>query len=223
MGRFGGHEIGYGSDADVMFVHDPLPGADEEAADRGRARGRRGAARAAGPARRPTRRCSIDADLRPEGRRARWCARWPPTAAYYERWSLPWEAQALLRAEPVAGDAGLGARFTALVDEFRYPAGGIGRGGVREIRRIKARMEAERMPRGVDPALHLKLGPGGLADVEWVVQLLQLRHAHAVPALRTTRTLAALAAAAGGGPGRRGRRGRAGRGLAAGHPDPERG
>ena len=41
-------------------------------------------------------------------------------------------------------------------------------------------MEAERMPRGMDPALHLKLGPGGLADVEWVAQLLQLRHGHAV-------------------------------------------
>jgi len=56
-------------------------------------------------------------------------------------------------------------------------------------------MESERMPRGVDPALHLKLGPGGLADVEWVAQLVQLRHARAVPALRTTRTLAALQAA----------------------------
>ena len=46
--------------------------------------------------------------------------------AYYQRWSVPWEAQALLRAEPVAGDRELGARFTALADEFRYPAGGIG-------------------------------------------------------------------------------------------------
>jgi glutamate-ammonia-ligase adenylyltransferase len=56
-------------------------------------------------------------------------------------------------------------------------------------------MESERMPRGVDPALHLKLGPGGLTDVEWVAQLLQLRHARAVPGLRTTRTIAALHAA----------------------------
>jgi [glutamine synthetase] adenylyltransferase / [glutamine synthetase]-adenylyl-L-tyrosine phosphorylase len=47
----------------------------------------------------------------------------------------------------------------------------------------------------VEPALHLKLGPGGLSDVEWVAQLLQLRSAHAVPALRTTRTLSALLAA----------------------------
>src|SRR5207247_4439932 len=92
-----------------------------------------------------------------------------------------------------------GRRFTALAAKFRDPAGGIADGFVREIRRIKARMEAERMPRGVDPAAHLKLGPGGLSDVEWVVQLLQLRHAHAVPELRTTRTMAGLAAAAGAG------------------------
>jgi glutamate-ammonia-ligase adenylyltransferase len=86
-----------------------------------------------------------------------------------------------------------------MADEFRYPRGGLGDASVREVRRIKARMESERMPRGVDPALHLKLGPGGLADVEWVAQLTQLRHAHSVPALRTTRTIAALQAACGEG------------------------
>ena len=70
---------------------------------------------------------------------------------------------------------------------------------MREIRRIKARVEAERIPRGADRALHVKLGPGGLSDVEWTVQLIQLRHAHAVAALRTTRTLEALDAAVGAG------------------------
>jgi glutamate-ammonia-ligase adenylyltransferase len=115
--------------------------------------------------------------------------------AYYRRWSVAWEAQALLRAEFAAGDREVGAAFLAIADEIRYPEGGVDDAAVREIRRIKARMEAERMPRGVEPALHVKLGPGGLADVEWVVQLLQLRHAGAVPALRTTRTLPALAQA----------------------------
>jgi [glutamine synthetase] adenylyltransferase / [glutamine synthetase]-adenylyl-L-tyrosine phosphorylase len=198
MGRFGGHETGYGSDADVMFVHDPLPGAGEQEASR--------AAHAVAedlrallgrPAPDPP--LLIDPGLRPEGRQGPLVRTLASYRAYYERWSLAWEAQALLRAEPVAGDRPLGARFTALADEFRYPAGGLPGDSVREIRRIKARMEAERMPRGVDPALHLKLGPGGLADVEWVVQLLQLRHAHAVPELRTTRTMAGLAAAAGAG------------------------
>nr|BFE88569.1 hypothetical protein GCM10020093_111700 [Planobispora longispora] len=56
-------------------------------------------------------------------------------------------------------------------------------------------MEAERLPRGADPALHTKLGRGGLSDVEWVAQLIQLRHAGRLPSLRTTRTLEALRAA----------------------------
>ncbi len=194
MGRFGGRETGYGSDADVMFVHDPLPAADEQAASR--------AAHAvaeelrrllAQPAPDPP--LVVDPGLRPEGRQGPLVRTLASYRAYYERWSLAWEAQALLRAEPAAGDRELGRRFSALADEYRYPPGGVDEASVREIRRLKARMEAERMPRGTDPALHLKLGPGGLSDVEWVVQLLQLTHAHDVPGLRTTQTLAALAAA----------------------------
>ena len=195
MGRFGGHESGYGSDADVMFVHDPLPGADEqEAASAAHAAAEELRALLARPGPEPP--LLIDPGLRPEGRQGPLVRTLASYRAYYLRWSVPWESQALLRAEPVAGDSELGARFTALADEFRYPGGGIPEPSVLEIRRLKARMEAERMPRGVDPALHLKLGPGGLSDVEWVVQLLQLRHAHAVPELRTTRTLAGLDAAA---------------------------
>ena len=82
---------------------------------------------------------------------------------------------------------------------MRWPEGGVDDAAVREIRRIKARVEAERLPRGADPTTHVKLGRGGLADVEWTVQLLQLRHAAAVPMLRTTRTLAALETAAAAG------------------------
>jgi glutamate-ammonia-ligase adenylyltransferase len=66
---------------------------------------------------------------------------------------------------------------------------------VREVKRIKARVESERLPQGADPARHLKLGRGSLSDVEWLVQLWQLEHAQDVPALRTTSTLHALAAA----------------------------
>jgi [glutamine synthetase] adenylyltransferase / [glutamine synthetase]-adenylyl-L-tyrosine phosphorylase len=198
MGRFGGHEMGYASDADVMFVHEPYNGTSEEAATRAAhavAEELRGLLARPGPD--PA--LPVDAGLRPEGRQGPLVRTLASYRAYYQRWSSPWEAQALLRAEPVAGDAGLSRAFSAMADEFRYPAGGIGETSVREIRRIKARMESERMPRGVDPALHLKLGPGGLSDVEWVAQLLQLRHAHAVPGLRTTRTIAALQAASGEG------------------------
>ncbi|MFE6284190.1 bifunctional [glutamine synthetase] adenylyltransferase/[glutamine synthetase]-adenylyl-L-tyrosine phosphorylase [Streptomyces sp. NPDC057877] len=194
MGRFGGHELGYGSDADVLFVHEPWEGADEgEAA--------KAANRVVAEMRRLLQLPSadppllIDADLRPEGKSGPMVRTLKSYEAYYRRWSLVWEAQALLRAEPVAGDEELGRRFVALVDPLRYPAGGLDEEAVREIRRLKARMETERLPRGVDPKLHAKLGPGGLSDVEWTVQLLQMRHGAEVPGLRTTRTREALAAA----------------------------
>ncbi|MEU3610246.1 bifunctional [glutamine synthetase] adenylyltransferase/[glutamine synthetase]-adenylyl-L-tyrosine phosphorylase [Streptomyces sp. NPDC035033] len=194
MGRFGGHELGYGSDADVLFVHEPREGVDEQEA-----------AKAAGRVVTEMRRLLqlpttdppllIDADLRPEGRSGPMVRTLASYGAYYRRWSLVWESQALLRAAPMAGDADLGRRFTELIDPLRYPAGGLGEDAVREIRRLKARMESERLPRGADPTLHAKLGRGGLSDVEWTVQLLQMRHGHAEPGLRTTRTRAALAAA----------------------------
>ncbi|WP_407921472.1 bifunctional [glutamine synthetase] adenylyltransferase/[glutamine synthetase]-adenylyl-L-tyrosine phosphorylase [Actinomadura soli] len=196
MGRFGGHELGYGSDADVMFVHDPEPGAEERAAGR--------AAHAVAEELRrllalpaPDPPLEIDPNLRPEGRQGPLVRTLASYAAYYARWSEPWEAQALLRADPLIGDPGLRERFRALIDPVRWPSGGIDDDAVRQIRRLKARMESERLPRGVDRRLHTKLGPGGLADVEWVAQLLQLRHAHEIPGLRTTRTLDALDAAVG--------------------------
>jgi [glutamine synthetase] adenylyltransferase / [glutamine synthetase]-adenylyl-L-tyrosine phosphorylase len=198
MGRFGGREMGFASDADVIFVHDPLPGVPEEAATRAAhtvAERLRALLAKSGPD--PA--LQIDAGLRPEGRQGPLVRTLASYQAYYRRWSVPWEAQALLRAAAGAGDAGLGAAFIAMADEIRYPDGGIAEDSVREIRRIKARVEAERMPRGKDPALNVKLGPGGLADVEWVAQLLQLRHAYAVPDLRTTRTLGALQAASAAG------------------------
>ncbi|MFE3943705.1 bifunctional [glutamine synthetase] adenylyltransferase/[glutamine synthetase]-adenylyl-L-tyrosine phosphorylase [Streptomyces sp. NPDC059118] len=194
MGRFGGHELGYGSDADVLFVHAPREGVDEQEAGR--------AANAVVSEMRrllqlPTADppLIIDADLRPEGRSGPLVRTLASYGAYYRRWSLVWESQALLRAEPVAGDAELGRDFIELIDPLRYPAEGLGEDAIREIRRLKARMESERLPRGADPTLHTKLGRGGLSDVEWTVQLMQMQHGWAEPGLRTTRTREALAAA----------------------------
>jgi glutamate-ammonia-ligase adenylyltransferase len=194
MGRFGGHELGYGSDADVLFVHEPRDGVDEREAGQA-------ANKVVSEMRRLLQIPSadppllIDADLRPEGKSGPLVRTLTSYAAYYRRWSLTWESHALLRAEPVAGDEDLGRRFIELIDPLRYPADGLADEAVREIRRLKARMESERLPRGADPKLHAKLGPGGLSDVEWTVQLLQLRHGAAEPGLRTTRTREALAAA----------------------------
>jgi glutamate-ammonia-ligase adenylyltransferase len=195
MGRLGGHELGYGSDADVMFVHQPIQegGDDRLATDTAHAVANELRRLLSLPAADPP--LVVDADLRPEGRQGPLVRSLASYAAYYARWSVVWESQALLRAEPIAGDLRLGREFTQLVAPVRWPPQGLSESEVREIRRLKARVEAERLPRGADPATHTKLGPGGLADIEWTVQLLQLQYAGPVPSLRTTRTIASLAAA----------------------------
>lgn len=195
MGRYGGFELSYGSDADVLFVHQPEEGAEVEvAAAFARAVAERLRALLSSPGPDPA--LALDADLRPEGRQGVLVRTLDSYAAYYAKWSMVWEAQALLRADAVVGDPELRSAFTAMIDPLRYPAGGLKEADVREVRRIKGRVDAERLPRGADPATHLKLGRGGLADIEWSVQLLQMCHAHDVPGLRTPRTLEALAAAA---------------------------
>ncbi|MEI2713466.1 MAG: bifunctional [glutamine synthetase] adenylyltransferase/[glutamine synthetase]-adenylyl-L-tyrosine phosphorylase [Nocardioides sp.] len=194
MGRYGGFELSYGSDADVMFVHEPVAGADAHlAAQFAQAVAHELRRLLLLPATDPP--LEVDADLRPEGKQGPLVRTLESYAAYYAKWSKVWEAQALLRADAIVGDIGLRERFTALIDPLRYPAEGLSRADLVEIRRIKARVDTERLPRGADPHTHLKLGRGGLADVEWTVQALQLQHAGEHPGLRTPRTLEALAVA----------------------------
>ncbi|HEX2706234.1 MAG TPA: bifunctional [glutamine synthetase] adenylyltransferase/[glutamine synthetase]-adenylyl-L-tyrosine phosphorylase, partial [Candidatus Lustribacter sp.] len=194
MGSLGGSEMGYGSDADVLFVHEPEEGVEENEAQARALQAVQelirllGAAGSAPP-------LGVSAELRPEGRNGPLVRSLESYRAYYERWALTWEFQALLRAAPVAGDLGLAGRFVALIEPVRWPEGGISARQVRDIRTLKARVEAERLPRGADPRTHFKLGRGGLTDVEWTVQLLALRHGYAHPALRTTSTMEALDAA----------------------------
>lgn len=195
MGRLGGAELGYGSDADVLFVCDPVDGAtDAEAVKYASSIAETVRKSLGAPSQDPA--LEVDTSLRPEGRSGALVRTLASYRTYYERWGEVWECQALLRARFVAGDAELGARFIAAIDPFRYPEGGLDPTLAREVRRIKARVDNERMPRGADPTTHTKLGRGGLADIEWTAQLLQLQHAHAVPALRTTSTPGALRALA---------------------------
>lgn len=191
MGRLGGGELGYGSDADVMFVCEPDSDVDESAAVRWsitvaeQVRTLLGTPSADPP-------LEVDAGLRPEGRSGSLVRTLSSYESYYRQWAQPWEIQALLRAHWIAGDEDLGERFLLMADETRYPPGGVSAEAVQEIRRIKARVDSERLPRGADPNTHTKLGRGGLADIEWTVQLLQLRHAHKIPALHNTSTLESL-------------------------------
>ncbi|MFT3889224.1 MAG: bifunctional [glutamine synthetase] adenylyltransferase/[glutamine synthetase]-adenylyl-L-tyrosine phosphorylase [Arachnia sp.] len=190
LGRWGGREMSYSSDADCLFV---VPdGTDSEGLTRATDLVRRASDLVGRPGPDPA--LVVDTDLRPEGKGGAQVRTVSSYAAYYEKWASGWERQMLLRARPGAGDLELAAATLAAVDWYRYPEGGLRDDQVIEIRRLKSRMEAERIPKGVPRERHLKLGPGGLSDVEWTVQLLQLRHAAAHPELRTTSTLAALAA-----------------------------
>ncbi|WP_311473072.1 bifunctional [glutamine synthetase] adenylyltransferase/[glutamine synthetase]-adenylyl-L-tyrosine phosphorylase [uncultured Actinomyces sp.] len=204
MGRLGGAETGFASDADLLFVHRPRGGATGASETAAETAAEAAAAEAEEVARtvvgllagaRPHP-LTADADLRPEGRRGPMSRSLDSYREYYGRWARTWERQALLRARPCAGDEDLARAFTDLIDPLRRPREGLEPQALREIRRLKARMESERLPRGADPALHLKLGPGGLSDVEWVAQILQLSHAGTHPGLRTTSTIGALEAAA---------------------------
>ncbi len=187
MGRYGGRELGFGSDADVLYVY-RAPDLATEVASRTAQTIVRELNRLTEDTVHPL---DLDIDLRPEGKNGPVARTLESYGAYYARWSLTWEAQALLRARGAVGDAQLLRDFEHLADRTRYPER-IDEHEVREVRRIKARVESERLPRGADPARHLKLGRGSLSDVEWFVQLLQLQHALEVPALRTTSTLEAL-------------------------------
>jgi glutamate-ammonia-ligase adenylyltransferase len=195
MGRQGGREIGYGSDADVLFVHQPLPGAEAVDAQKQAER----LAHSVGsllmaplkPALMAERRLELDADLRPEGKQGPLVRTLDSYREYYERWAEVWERQALLRALPMAGHPELATAFLEVIDPIRYERG-LTATELMNIRRIKARVEGERLPRGADPKRHLKLGPGGLSDVEWLVQTMQLQHAGRHPQLQVTGTVPAL-------------------------------
>jgi glutamate-ammonia-ligase adenylyltransferase len=195
MGRYGGAELGFGSDADVIVVFRALAGMTPEVAHHQAEVLVSELKRLTADPRLPL---DLDFDLRPEGRNGPVVRSLRAYEAYYARWSVTWESQALLRARGVAGDRALVTDFEALADRMRYPDE-LDDAAQREIRRIKARMEGERLPKGADASRHLKLGRGGLSDVEWIVQLLQLQHAAEVPALRTQSTLGALDAAVGAG------------------------
>jgi len=187
MGRYGGQELGFGSDADVLYVYRSTTASSEEAAARAKFLVVE-LNRHTEDLRLPF---DLDIDLRPEGKNGAVVRSLDSYRAYYARWSLTWEAQALLRARGAVGDAALLADFESLADEVRFPIT-ISENDVREVKRIKARVESERLPQAADPARHLKLGRGSLSDVEWFVQLIQLQNGARVAGLRTTSTLSAL-------------------------------
>lgn len=191
MGSWGGRELTYAGDLDALLVFDPDDG-DEEAASRV-AEVLVGSLAAPSPGVSPP---SIDLDLRPEGRKGAPARSLAAYEAYWDRWALTWEFQSLLRARFAAGSTALGEQFVAAAKVRAHPESFDAE---REVRSMKLRVEKERIPLGEDPDFHVKLGRGALSDVEWTVQLLQMRHGHAHPAICTPTSLEALRALAQGG------------------------
>ncbi len=185
LGRFGGAELSYASDLDVVFVYDGHEAADVVEGERVATAMMR-LLKGTTPA---TRIYRLDADLRPEGRQGALARSLDGYRTYFERWAALWERQAMSRARPVAGDVDLGQRLVDLLGPVVWGEG-LDDEDVREIRRMKARIERERIPAGEDPQFHLKLGRGSLSDIEFCAQLLQLRHGVRSPG--TMRALAEL-------------------------------
>ncbi|WP_353066685.1 bifunctional [glutamine synthetase] adenylyltransferase/[glutamine synthetase]-adenylyl-L-tyrosine phosphorylase [Arcanobacterium hippocoleae] len=193
MGRFGGKELSYASDADVLLIHRALDhdavNIDLLANEYARELVQYLSVGSTEPA------LAIDASLRPEGKNGPLSRSFASYQQYYSRWVDTWERQALVRARYCGGSAQLGSEFMNLAHSVCYRENGLAAKEIREIRMLKARMEAERIPSGIDRKRHLKLGPGGLSDIEWTAQFLQLCHGQKNQQLRTPSTIQALQAA----------------------------
>jgi len=185
MGKCGGRELNYVSDVDVIFVaaeEEDLPAAQALAA-----RMMAICAQVAWP---------IDANLRPEGSRGPLVRTLAAYQAYYQRWARTWEFQAMLKARPAAGDLGLGERLLAGLQPLVWHAAERPE-AVEDVRAMRRRI-IDNVPRH-EVDREIKLGPGGLRDIEFAVQLLQLVHGRGDDRLRSPSTLDALRALTEGG------------------------
>ncbi|HEV2889574.1 MAG TPA: bifunctional [glutamine synthetase] adenylyltransferase/[glutamine synthetase]-adenylyl-L-tyrosine phosphorylase, partial [Frankiaceae bacterium] len=196
MGKTGGRELNYVSDVDVVFVAEPLDGGDETAALRTATLLANGVIRACGTTTSEGALWPVDAALRPEGKSGPLVRTLASHEAYYRRWAKTWEFQALLKARPVAGDIALGQAYVDTIAPLVWQAGERP-DFVEEIRAMKRRVEGS-VPAS-EAGRQLKLAPGGLRDVEFAVQLLQLVHGRADETLRVRGTLEALDRLAAGG------------------------
>ncbi len=187
LGRLGGAELSYASDIDVIFVYDGATASDFDVAERMATR----LVGAIGDSTSEGRTFRVDTRLRPEGNQGSLARSLAGYRAYFEQWAQTWEFQALTKARVVAGDAGVGERFVELARQYVY-RDPFPEDWRREVRRMKARIESERIPPGEDPQFHLKLGRGSLSDIEFTVQLEQLAHGGVHPEVREPSTLRAL-------------------------------
>ncbi len=185
MGKWGGRELGYGSDLDLIYVIGSTDDTQAGLRLAGEFAGVLGQHTADGVA------YEVDPGLRPEGKQGSLARSLDAFRSYYASRAEPWELLALIKSRAVAGDSTVRSDFEQLIRSNAFPEKVTGE-MIRSIRSIKARVERERLPRGEDPDFHLKLGPGGLSDIEFLAQLWQLRLGRQHPELQTTGTLEAI-------------------------------
>ena len=203
MGKLGGQELNYSSDVDVLFLY-----ADEGQVFREQPTVKN----------RPVRTMSnhaffnrlaenfiaevtrmtpegalfrIDLRLRPEGDSGPLCRSLESYENFYAQWGQTWERMMLIKARCVAGDEPLGHEFAEMIQPFRFPRS-LNENVLREVAAMKDRIEAEVVKLG-ELDRNVKLGRGGIREIEFVAQSLQLLHAGRLPFLQTAQTLPCLA------------------------------
>ncbi len=197
FGKHGGEELNYSSDIDLMFVY------EEEGATRGKRTSGIGNdeffAKVVGEVVRLLSAHTdrglayrIDLRLRPEGHRGPLARSLASTLSYYDTLGRTWERQALIKVRPAAGDLALGQRFLQAVEPFVYRKY-LTFAEINEIKALKRRIEQKAGRAGVG-ATEVKTGRGGIRDIEFTIQFLQLLNGGDLPAVRQRNTLLALQA-----------------------------
>ncbi len=193
LGKLGGYELGYAADLDVVFVYQ----GDDDAVEHFS----RLAQRLLGALHQRTPRgrlYEVDTRLRPSGTQGLLVSSFAAWRRYHEQAARLWERQALIKLRPIAGDPALGAEVARVATETVYGAPHDAKQVAEAIGAMRERIERElgggfhKKSQGGD----LKFDAGGVIDVEFATQYLQLVHGHAYPELRTTGTSPALRAAA---------------------------
>lgn len=198
LGKLGGRELNYHSDLDLIFIYGPTEEAEAPPARTTPAPGG-----ALGPqeffakvaqllllvlqlATREGYVYKIDTRLRPSGRSGPLVTSIEGFERYHAESSAVWERQALIRARVACGPASLRERIDQIIERFVYGRG-LTDAELAEIGRLRRRMERE-LAREDARHVNLKLGPGGLVDIEFLAQALALKHGHDRPALRQRAT-----------------------------------
>ncbi len=198
-GKLGAREIDYNSDLDLVFIYQAAEDAHSAGSSQGQLPAHEFFVRVGQKL--PTYLSApteegiaykIDMQLRPSGKSGPVVCSLAAFRSYHQSEAQLWERQALIKTRFIAGDQGLGKAVEKIIERFAYGSG-LPADGVGEIHHLRVRMERELAGEG-DNRFNLKKGRGGLVDIEFVTQMLQLAHGHRLPKLRQRATLDAIEA-----------------------------